>query len=188
MSELKEGETRKGMDEYGNEFIEERTGRVIERRYLGNKVKGKPIAETYQVGKSPDKVEVYVNKTNKGFMAVVNVVIGKNEKGGNWFLEKDFARNVKAQNKLENELRRYFKDVLVEAECSGIIESIKSKVMDLNSKGEPYPSGTDLPKKIDPSEYVMIGDIYGEPIRKKWSEFEKEIYEHKGYEVLKREV
>jgi len=191
-ADLGENEIRKGKDEFDNRYEEKRVGRIIERRYIGESIKGKNhIIETRQIEKkAPDNIFVNVSETNKGFMIVINIKGEGFEKGGNWLLEKDFARNVKAQNKLENELRRYFKDVLVEAEIYPILMNVKDKIAELENKekGEIYPSGTEISKKIDPSEYVVISDIYGEPLRKKWSEFEKEIEEHKGYEVRKREV
>jgi hypothetical protein len=189
-SELKEGQERRGRDEFDNEYIEKRIGRIIERRYIEQKVEGKDhIIETKQIGKAPDSIEVNVNETNKGFMVVINIKGEGFEKGGNWFVSKDFLKNVKAQNKFENELRRYFKDVLVEAEIYPIVMNLKDKIAGLENKekGEAYPSGA-VEKK--PSEYIVIGvDENGKPIKKEWSEFEKEILEeHKGYNVVKREV
>jgi hypothetical protein len=182
-------EIRKGKDEFDNRYEEKHVGRIIERRYIGESIKGKNhIIETRQIGKAPDRIEVNVSETNKGYLVVINVLIGDKEKGGTWMVSKDFLKDGKEQEKFYRNLENYFKDVLVRAEIYPILMNVKDKIVEFEKKGEPYQIRTDLPKKIDPSEYVMIGDIYGEPIRKKWSEFEKEIYEHKGYEVIKREV
>jgi len=190
-SELKEGEEIKGKDEFGNEFIEKRIGRVVERRYLGNSIKGKNhIIETRQIEKKAPDIFVEANKIDgEGFMVVINVVMGDKEKGGNWMVSKDFARDSKEQEKLEKELRKYFGKELVASEIYPIVMNVKDKIAELENKekGEAYPSGA-VEKK--PSKYIVVGvDENGKPIKKEWSEFEKEVLEeHKGYNLVRREV
>jgi len=190
-SELKEGEEIKGKDEFGNEFIEKRIGRVIERHYLGIKIVGKPVVESYPVGKAPD-ISIDVNKTEKGGYSIIVKLKGDDfEKGGNLIVSKDFLRNNKEQEKFYRHIEDYFKGVLVQAEIYPILMNVKDKIAELENKekGEPYSF---LSKAVEkkPSAYIVIGvDENGKPIKKEWSEFEKEVLEeHKGYNAVKREV
>jgi hypothetical protein len=185
-SELKEGQERKGKDELGNEFIEKREGRTVMREYIGQKVEGKGhIAETKQIGKAPDRIEVNVNETNKGFMVVINVVIEEKTKTGTWMVSKDFVRNNKEQEKFYEQVKNYFKDVLVQAEIYPIVTNVKDKIFSIESKGkEPHSFPSEIkPKKKDPSEYVVVSGLYGEPTFIPWDEFEKDIFEKKKPEV-----
>jgi hypothetical protein len=172
-SELKEGESRRGKDEFGNEFIEKREGRIIVREYLGQKIIGKPITEIRPVGKAPDRIGVKVVKNRKGYVATVSVETGGTVESESFEVSRDFVHNISEREQLAGRIKKRFK-MLVNAEITPIIISIVDKIRELEAEEERLKKKSDgvgKEQKEDITNYVIVSGLYGNSYKIPWDRF-----------------
>jgi hypothetical protein len=175
-SELKEGESRKGVDEFGNEFTETREGRITVRKYLGQKIIGKTIGEIRRIGRAPDRIGVDVAKSGKGYVATVKVISSDVVESEKFSIKEGFENDIKGREKLEEKILKRFEDLLVRAEAGAIVFNIVDKIRVLEAEEERLKKKSELAgkeQKEDITNYVIVSGLYGNSYKIPWEEFLK---------------
>jgi hypothetical protein len=164
-SELKEGETRQGCDEYGNRFIEKREGRTIIRQYLNQKITGKYLGEIRQIGRAPDRIDVKVERGQGGkHSALITVISGDISDSESFSIKEGFVNDIKEREKLEGKLLKRFGDLIVQAEASAIVFNIVDKIRELEAEEERLKKKSELAGKEikdDITNYVIVSSLHG---------------------------